>query len=551
MLESITIRNYAIIEQVEMEFHPGLNVIIGETGAGKSILMGALGLALGKRADSQVLFNNEQKCVIEIQLNIADYGLMSFFDDHELDYSDVTIIRREIMPNGKSRAFVNDLPVTLDVFKGLTAQLIDIHAQYETRELEDDQFFIRVLDKIAGNDALLTQYQEQYQRLKNLEKEIKQFEEASKQFAAEYDYLKFQYEELEGIPLSIEAWKALEEELTLLQHAETIQMGLGRVLELLDSGEMNIISQLSESAKTLQQLSSWHSDIQTSAESFEEMRLQARELFRQLQGILNNTQADEGRLHELLEVHGQVQRLMHKHQCKGMEDLISLHHTLRDKLNAYSFSDEKMAELKQQSEEFRLKVMEKGKSISQKRKDVSAPFTASVTALLREMGMPYAVVNLYFVQRELPTLSGMDEITFLFAPNKGSRLQPLDEVGSGGERSRLMLAIKSQVARHMALPTLIFDEIDTGISGEVARKTGDLLRQISLHHQVITITHLPQIAAKGQQHYLVYKNHEKDKSTTAIRTLNPDETIFEIARMLSGDNPSKAAMENARLLIKE
>jgi DNA repair protein RecN (Recombination protein N) len=550
MLQTITIRNYAIIEQVEMQFHPGFNVIIGETGAGKSILMGALGLALGKRADGQVLLNKEQKCVVEAQLHIADYGLVPFFDENELDYSDTTIIRREILPNGKSRAFVNDLPVTLDVLKGLTSQLIDIHAQQETRELEDDLFFIKVLDKIAGNDALLNQYQEQFKELKHLEKEISQFEEASRQFAAEYDYLKFQFDELESIPLSSEAWKALEEELALLQHAETIQTGLGRVLELLDAGEVNIIGQLTECVKVLQQLSAWHSEIESSAETFEEMRLQTRELHRQLQSILHNTQADEGRLQELLEKHGQVLRLMQKHQCKEIEELISLHHSLRDKLAAFSFSDEKIAQLKQQAGSLRKKVLELGRDISLKRMEVSSPFTQSVAALLREMGMPYANVDLDFRQRDQPAQSGIDQITFLFAPNKGSRLQPLDVVGSGGERSRLMLAIKSQVAKYMALPTLIFDEIDTGISGEVARKTGDLLRQIAQHHQVITITHLPQIAAKGQQHYLVYKDHEKDKSMTAIRALNGEDTVFEIARMLSGDNPSQAAMENARLLIK-
>lgn len=549
MLQSISIRNYAIIEQVDMQFHPGLNVIIGETGAGKSILMGALGLALGKRADSQVLLNKEQKCVVEAYLSIANYGLAPFFDDHELDYSDATIIRREVLQNGKSRAFVNDLPVTLEVLRALTSQLIDVHAQHETRELEDDHFFIKVLDKIAGNDGLLSQYQVQYQQLKSLEKEIRKFEESSKQFAAEYDYLKFQFEELGGIPLSIEAWKALEDELALLQHAEAIQNGLGRVLELLDSGEINIIGQLSECTKGLQHLSAWHSDIESSAESFEEMRLQARELHRQLQALLNNTQADEGRLQELLEVHGQVHRLMHKHQCKEMNDLISLHHSLRDKLNAFSFSDEKIAELKQQADILRKKVLEQGTLMSLRRKEAAKPFTESVASSLKEMGMPYADVGLEVMQQGHPAQLGIDQITFLFAPNKGSRLQPLHEVGSGGERSRLMLAIKSHVAKHMALPTLIFDEIDTGISGEVARKTGDLLRQIAQHHQVITITHLPQIAAKGQQHHLVYKDHEKDMSTTAIRALNAEDTVLEIARMLSGDNPSQAALDNARGLM--
>lgn len=550
MLSSISIRNYAIIATADISFHPQFNAIIGETGAGKSILMGALGLALGKRADSNVLMDKEQKCVIEAHLEIAPYNLSHYFEENDLDYHDSTIIRREITPNGKSRAFINDLPVTLETLRGLTAQLIDIHAQQETRELEDDTFFIRILDKLAGNESLLKEYQSTFKQYKSLQSEIARFKENAAQFAKEYEFVKFQFEELQQIPLSEELWSEMEDEISLLQNAEAIQTGLGTVHELLENAPVNIADLLSEAGKTLQGIASFHPDIEQAKSLLEDIRLQLRETDRQLQHLQGNTLADEGRLQELAEIQSSVNRLMQKHHLGSMKELIALYRSLEEKLSSFSFSDEKIAALEAEWKACREQLIQKAKNIHEKRKSASEPFAKDTSALLKEMGMPYATVSFDFAELTEPDRNGLDSITFLFAPNKGSQLKSLDEVGSGGERSRLMLAIKSLIARHMALPTLIFDEIDTGISGEVAKKVGELLKQIATHHQVITITHLPQIAASAEKHFLVYKNHESTQSVTHIEALDRARTVTEIAKMLSGDNPSAAALENARLLME-
>lgn len=550
MLSSISIRNYAIIATADISFLPQLNAIIGETGAGKSILMGALGLALGKRADSHVLMDKDQKCVIEAHLEIAPYHLSSYFEAHDLDYHDSTIIRREITPNGKSRAFINDLPVTLETLRGLTAQLIDIHAQQETRDLEDDTFFIRVLDKLAGNESLLKEYQSTYKRYKTLQSEIARFKENAAQFAKEYDFVKFQFDELQQIPLSEELWSEMEDEIGLLQNAEAIQSGLGNVHEILENAPMNISDLLSEAGKTLQSIASFHPDIAHAKDLLEDIRLQLRETDRQLQHLQSNTMGDESRLQELSEIQTSVNRLMQKHHLGSMKELIDLYRSLEEKLASFSFSDEKVAALEAELKVCREQLIQDADKIQQNRRSASEPFARDITALLKDMGMPYATVSFDFVELSEPDRNGMDSVTFLFAPNKGSQLKSLDEVGSGGERSRLMLAIKSLIARQMALPTLIFDEIDTGISGEVAKKVGELLKQIAHHHQVITITHLPQIAASAGKHFLVYKNHESAQSVTHIEALDRNSAVTEIAKMLSGDNPSAAAMENARLLME-
>jgi DNA repair protein RecN (Recombination protein N) len=549
MLTRLIIRNYAIIEEAELKFGPSFNVIIGETGAGKSIIMGALGLILGKRADTNVLFNEDEKCVVEASLDLKNYQLRHFFEDNDLDFDETTIIRREINPKGKSRAFINDVPVTLDVLRDLTTQLIDIHGQQETRELEDDHFFIKVTDKLSGHRALLESYQADLSRYKSIQKQIRQLQEDAATFAKEYEFLKFQFDELEAVTLSEEYWKSINEEISVLQNAESIRQNLQASADLLSQGQVNIDDLLAEAQRLLGQIASFHPDLKRIADDADELLINLRELSRSVASVLHSTDSDEGKLQELLEEHHQISRLMQKHQTGAMADLISLHQNISERLERFSFSEEKIDALEQEAATALELVLEQGKEMSANRQKAAVPFMDSVEGLIREMGMPFAKVSLKFAERTLPGNDGLDDITLLFAPNKGSQLQTLDTVGSGGERSRLMLAIKSVIAREMALPTLIFDEIDTGISGEVALKVGQILRQLGHQHQVLTITHLAQIAAGGHSHFLVYKDHEQARSTTRIEGMEKERTQLEIAKMLSGANPNQAAIDNAKTLI--
>jgi DNA repair protein RecN (Recombination protein N) len=549
MLLQLSINNYAIIESATLQMGPSFNVIIGETGAGKSIIMGALGLILGKRADTNVLFDEEKKCVVEARLDIKAYQLKDYFEANDLDYDDTTIIRREINPKGKSRAFINDLPVTLDILRELTVQLIDIHGQQETRDIEDNSFFIKVLDKLSGQKTLLDEYRSNWLEYRLLSKQIQQFKEEAAAFSKEYDFVKYQFEELNAVTLSEEHWKTMNEEISVLQNAETIRQNLNAAADLLSQGQINVDDLLSEAQRLLGQIAGFHTDLGNMHEQVAELQISLRELNRQVASSLNATESDEGRLTELLEEHGLISRLMHKHQTSDLQDLIQLHLQLSERLQAFSFSEDKLKDMEAAAEQKLLLVIQLGAQLSQYRKEAAKPFTEAVGSLIKEMGMPFAEIALDFTQRAAPGSDGTDDITLLFAPNKGSKLHTLENVGSGGEKSRLMLAIKSVIAQQMALPTLIFDEIDTGISGEVALKVGQILRQLGQRHQILSITHLPQIAAGAHLHFFVFKDHLKAKSTTNISTLSPEESIREIAKMLSGATPDQAALDNAKALV--
>ncbi len=548
MLQELHIRNYAIIEEAELHFNPNLNVIIGETGAGKSILMGALNLVLGNRADTQVLMNKKQKCIVEAHLNIENYELESFFEEEDLDYSEETIIRREIAPNGKSRAFINDVPVTLSVLKTLTSRLIDIHEQDENSQLSDPDFLLFLLDKISQN-SFLNEYREVFKSYKEAVNRLNQYQEEAKSFSKEYDFVKFQFDELDGINLSEEYWKNTEEEIDILTHAESILQNTGQAIQMLSENELNAEDILSEVQRLLAPIASLNSNLGKAYEEIENIQLYLRELVRELKNIQSDTDINEERLNEITAYHSAVNRLMQKHQMKSMSELIALHTQLKEQLERFNFSEEHIKALEKEVARLQAILLESGKKMSELRMAQAQSLGQAVTNTVTELGMPYAKVQFKVSSSDQPGKDGLDKIILLFAPNKGSEYKPLHQVGSGGEKSRLMLSVKSQIAKETALPTLIFDEIDTGISGEVALKTGDLLKSISRNHQVITITHLPQVAAAGNLHFLVYKSHLKDKSVTEIKPLREEDIVIEIAKMLSGENPSSAAIENARNLI--
>ncbi|MCO5248514.1 MAG: DNA repair protein RecN [Chitinophagales bacterium] len=548
MLSELHIRNYAIIESVDLIFDKHLNVIIGETGAGKSILMGALNLVLGDRADLQVLMEKDKKCVVEAHFEIKNLDLKAFFEENDLDYADISLIRREILPQGKSRAFVNDTPVTLNVLKELTTQLIDIHAQSENNLLENENFFIQLLDTISQN-PFLKDYQTVYKDYLYTKKELSRYKDELAQFQKEYDFISFQYEELDQVILTREYWEEVNDELNILSNANHIIENVQTALNLLSENEINVDTQISEIYRLLSPIAEIHSELKNANQEIEEIQIKIRELTRIFNSLLNKIDADENRLNELAEYQSVVNRLMQKHQVKEIGELISIRKELKEKLDHFSLSNEHIQDLENRLEVLWRKMIDFAKKISSIRVKHSSQLSQSVTDILKNLGMPFGKVEIKVEYTEQPGFNGMDKVYLMFAPNKGSELQTLQHVGSGGEKSRLMLAIKSLAARETAMPTLIFDEIDTGISGEVALQTGELLKQISKQHQVISITHLPQVAAAGKQLYLVYKEHLEERSLTRIKSLDKEGAVQEIAKMLSGDQPTPAAIENARNLI--
>ncbi len=552
MLQSLSIKNYAIIEQVDILFDKNLNIITGETGAGKSILLGAMNLILGKRADSSVLRNTEEKCLVEAIFHIKGYQLKSFFKENDLEYDDETIIRREINSNGKSRAFINDTPVTLDVLKELTERLVDIHAQGETQQLLDKFFFCEVLDELSKQTAVVKEYQSAYHSYKQKQQRLHQLQEAQSRLQKEFDFISFQLTELKESNLNEDEFTGIENELGLLQNAEIIKRNLAEAYNLIDGNEFAALSQLLQANKLIGQLSGFHDVLLEMHDKLSTISDDLKSTTRQITNIADATEYNEERVIELTEKQSSVNKLLQKHHVGEVKELLNIQHTLQLQSDAYSNSGEEAILLEKEIREARKALLDTAQRISNNRREKIKTVESKVSNLLVDLGMPFGFIVLEqkLLDAERLNAFGIDEIRLLFSANKGASPQPLDEVGSGGEKSRLKLAIKSLVAETITLPTLIFDEIDTGISGEVAQKVGNILKELGKKHQVISITHLPQVAAKADQHLFVYKNHDKEKTNTQIKTLDKAERLHEIAVMLSGDNPPKEALENAKRLLE-
>lgn len=548
MLQSIYINNYAIIEEININFYPHFNVITGETGAGKSILLGALGLILGKRADSNVLRNKEVKCIIETVFDISTHQLQSFFTSYDLDYNHACIIRREINPNGKSRAFINDTPVNLEILQQLTASLIDVHAQGEVQKLLDDFYFCTILDQIAKQADRVVSYEQQFNHYKNLQKKLNQLQQEKLQQQKEYDYNIFILNEFDNLNLDANYYEQLEQDIALQENAELIINNLNEIEQVLDNHELSILTQLIQINKLLQ-------PIATINDVFGEMQqqvLQAIDDFKSMQRQLKqNVDAIEyqpTKLQEIQDIFNVFNKLMQKHQVNSIVELIEIKNNFQTKIQAFSINAVEIDALENEIQKLENKLLVEAKEISNNRKACIAEFDKNLSNILKNIGMPFAKTELKQTTTTLNS-KGIDKIELYFSPNKGVETKPLQQVGSGGEKSRLMLAIKSLTAETKSLPTLIFDEIDTGISGEVANKVADLLRNIAKSHQVVAITHLPQVAAKAAHHFFVYKNHDKEMTYTNIKYLNKDERIHEIAVMLSGENPTNAAIQNAKNIM--
>jgi len=551
MLQKLYIENYALIDRLELSFDKGFSVITGETGAGKSILLGALSLILGQRAESRVIKEGFDKCIVEAEFDVKSYGLESFFQQNDLEFSPVScLIRRELYSNGKSRAFVNDSPVSLSVLKDLSAHLIDIHSQHQNLLLGNDVFQLNVVDAVAKNPLLQTKYKAAYQNYKELQSALKKLEEIAKKSKEEEDYLRFQFTQLEEAHLSEGEQQVLESEWEMLTHAEEIKLGLGKIFSLLDEEEHGVNVSLKAALNQADSIQKVYSRLVEPRERLHSCYLDMKDLAGEMEVLLNDIDVNPLRMEQVNDRMNQLYSLQQKHRVKNTDELIVLREDLAKKLSVIDSFEDELAEVQKKLKETENQAQILADELSESRSATRKPIEIRLINLLVQLGMPKAALKIE--QKKKPMDSdGQDLISFLFSANKNAALLPINQIASGGEISRIMLSIKSLIADYTSLPTLLFDEIDTGVSGEIAHKMGQIMNDIAAKRQVICITHLPQIAAKGDFHYKVYKTEQNDRSITAVKRLQDDERLQEIAQMLSGANVSQAAVSNAQALLFE
>jgi DNA repair protein RecN (Recombination protein N) len=548
MLKHLTIKNYALIRHLELEPSAHLNVVTGETGAGKSIMLGAIGLLMGNRAETKVLWDENEKCVTEGVFNIKDYKLKSFFKSEDLDYDDNTVIRREISPGGKSRAFINDTPVTLEVMKRVGSLLMDIHSQHETLLLGNQSFQLKLIDAYAENQLLLEQYAEVWSEYLKAKKEYETLTSEAETLRQEADYIRFQLDELTKANFEENEQSTLESEIKIMEHAEEIKNRFQTVLELLSRSEYASRSSLSEARSHLQSVSSYADKYSGIFQRLDSVLIELDDLLGEIENEEERIEFDPERSEFVKERLSVLYRLLKKHRAADLKELLVIQENLREKDSITSNVDEALSKAKNAFDTADKKVRTLAAKISDTRKKTLKPLSNQLVKLLQEVGILNATLQID-VQPTEPTSTGIDKIDILFSANKGIAPRPLAQVASGGEFSRLMFCIKYVMAEKTAMPTLILDEIDSGISGEVAIKLGNLMKSMSKTHQLITISHLPQVAAKGDAHYFVYKDNSAAKTMSNIRELKKEERIQEIAKMIGGENPSKIALQNAQELL--
>ena len=548
MLQKLSIQNFAIIDQLNVEFQQGLNIITGETGAGKSILLGAMGLVLGNRADSSALRNADKKCIVEVLFNKNNQHIKSWLQQNEMDEDEELILRREISPNGKSRAFINDTPVNLTQLKELTSALVDLHQQFDTLELGEEDFQREVLDALAGNTASVEKYRQQFLRYAKLERELLQLKELQQQQQKEQDYRQFLLDELEQASFKENELEDAEQELKLLSNAENIASVLSESVQFLKEGETPVVQQLKIVLQRLQQYKDMHADLSSISERLQSAQIELSDIASELDHLQNSISIDEAKMQQLNDRLELGYKLQKKHGLHTTNELLVLLEQLQ--LQQQSVADlgtnisTKEKEVAAQQQQLNKEAV----VIHEQRKKNTDPFTRQVNELLSRVGMPNARLKVELTDTPLNQY-GIDSINFLFDANKSNRFEPISKVASGGELSRLMLCIKSLVAEKISLSTMLFDEIDTGISGEAAKQVGILLKELADRQQVITITHLPQIAAKATAHYFVYKQEEKSVVKTKIKLLNKDEQIEAVAKMLSGEKPTDSSLVTAKEMV--
>ena len=549
MLSSISIKNYALINELHIDFSSGLSIITGETGAGKSILLGALGLVLGNRAELSTLKNTTKKCVVEAVVGIDKYNLKDFFETEDIDYEPNTILRREILPSGKSRAFVNDTPVTLSVLTLLRARLIDVHSQHQTLQVSDQQFQFQLLDAVASNDNNLTSYKSELAKYISEKKRLEEIQLAQREATLQYDYNAHLYNELLEAKLIEDEQELLEEKLEKINNVEEIKQNLSEALQLATDDTIGIQNLLYSLEQKLAKISMYSKEYQELSDRISSVKIELVDIIGEIETAnesvdFNPSEADQ--LNNRLQL---IYNLQKKHYVNSISELLSIQSTLSEKVSRVENSEQLLAEQEAIVEEIANKLDIIALKISDARNKIIPKLSKQLENVLADLGMPHARFQIQNTLSENYYKNGKDVLQFLFSANKGGQYGELKKVASGGELSRVMLAIKKILSENSQLPTIIFDEIDSGVSGEISNKMAHIMSQMSQKMQVITITHLPQIAAKGNQHYKVYKEEVNNITTTNLKQLSEDERIVEIAEMLSGKNISDSALTHARELL--
>ena len=551
MLLKIYIRNYAIIDDLTVEFNPHFNIITGETGAGKSIVMGALGLILGKRADSSVLYNTTEKCIVEATFHVKNNPeINKLLLESDLDETDQTLlVRREIGSNGKSRSFINDTPVTLVTLKSFADKLVDLHQQFDTMELGDNNFQRTVIDALAQHTDILNDYYKLFATYTSNKRKLDSLVASQQNANKELDYFKYLYSELEEAGFAENEIEELEAEQKLLESAESIKQILDTISYNFQEGEQPMLQQIKSSIQQLNVIKNVHESINDLTERLNSVHIELKDIAGEVDSINSNVHMDGGRLEIVNERLNQAYKLLKKHSVATTAELLNIKNNLHEQLQSVLNIEDTIKELEILVNENHMQAGKTAHVISAKRKSITGKFEENVQELLAKVGMPNARIKVAITLAKELNNYGTDEIQFLFDANKSNRFEPLEKVASGGELSRLMLSIKSIVATNMQMPTLIFDEIDTGISGDAANQAGNIMRQLAMHHQVISITHQPQIAAKATAHYFVYKQEIDGKIHSRVKLLDTDGRVKAIANMLSGSQHTESAMQIAREMM--
>lgn len=551
MLNSLQIRNYALISSLQIRFDKGLTVITGETGAGKSIIMGALSLILGHRADSSTLFDQSQKCIVEAAFDISGLNLESFFDDNNLDFQEDTIVRREIAVSGKSRAFINDTPVTLPLLKEFSSQLIDIHSQHQNLLFQNADFRTDVVDLFAGIKGQVTEYQQVLSELKNSEHQLSELQQQHQSALEKQDFLQFVLKEIENAHLKENEQDELEQNIEFLTHTETIKSNLFLILQILSDEEPSAISSLREAKNLSADIASYRNDLDVMNQRITSSYIELKDIASELNSLNDRIEYNAEELETMRQRLDFIYSLEQKHHLTSVSELLEKYQSVKEELDTFSEDEEQLRNLEIRCQQLKDQAMSMAQQIHDSREKILLTLQTQVLDYVHTLGMPDA----QFVIKLLPvnTLqkNGIDEVKFLFSANRGVEVAELEKVASGGEISRLMLAVKSTLSEKSVLPTVVFDEIDVGISGQMAGKVATLMQKMAQHRQLLVITHLPQIAAKGNSHYLVYKEVEDDTTRTKVSLLDPETRIIEIAKMMSGEKWGDATLKAAQELIEQ
>ncbi len=551
MLRSLYIQNYALIEKLDIRFDTGFSVITGETGAGKSIILGAIGLLLGQRADVKSIRQGASKCIIEARFDISSYGMNAFFDENELEYEEECILRRELQASGKSRAFINDTPASLTQMKELGEMLIDVHSQHQNLLLNKEGFQLNVLDILARNEEALNVYHQLYADWKRLDQELEELIRQAEQSKTDEDYIRFQLEQLEEARLSGGEQDGLEQESETLSHAEEIKAGLYRIEQTFTSDEGGLLSALKESISSLSSLQRVYQPAGELAERMNSAFIELKDIVDEISSQGENIEFNPVRLDEVNERLNLIYSLQQKHRVQSVEDLINLTEEYQEKLSAITSFDDRIAALTASRDVQYNKVKKQAALLTKARTAAAEEVEKQMGVRLMPLGMPNVRFKVEMGLRKEPGIQGEDTVNFLFSANKNGALQNISSVASGGEIARVMLSIKAMIAGAVKLPTIVFDEIDTGVSGEIADRMADIMQEMGeQERQVISITHLPQIAARGSAHYKVYKRDNDTETNSHIRRLTNEERVEEIAHMLSGATLTEAALSNAKALLK-